>query len=215
VKRNSDTETYKSGGIAADCHWPPKCLGRHRATYAHNDLAQNEAAGCTTAQRASVPILSNGLSSSSRRRRDSGNTHTLPAVRRNGRAHRLGNHAFFTNPTQARSRSFHGTDSAAHKFDDHASHVANPVMGRLLSPALFFLVGIRILLLDRQLHHSRLRRSCSPADMAGSGSGRERNGRSDVWTHRELLVCDRDAPRGSRDAALGGTTPRHGKDVHA
>src|SRR5271166_4671071 len=81
-------------------------------------------------------------------------------------------------------------------------------MGRLLSPALFSLVGGRVLFLNCQLHDGGLHRSCSPNEMAESGSGRECGGRSDVWTHCEFPLCDRDAPRRSRDAAFGGTAPR-------
>ena len=54
--------------------------------------------------------------------------------------------------------------------NDLASHDADPVVDGLLPLALFSLVGDRILLLDCQLLHRRLHRSCSPNRNGGTSA---------------------------------------------
>jgi hypothetical protein len=72
------------------------------------------------------------------------------------------------------------------------ARIADFAVGKLLSPVLSPLVGIRHLLFDGQLHNCWLCRCSSPSDVADLRSGGKCRWRPDVRAVRERPVCHGD-----------------------
>src|SRR6266852_6586120 len=99
-------------------------------------------------------------------------------------------------------RSAHGAiDDCVHCL----AHIRDSALGRVLSLALFSIMGICLLLFDKQLCHRRLWRYRSPADVADLGSGGKHHRRADVRVVREFPVRHCDPARRARSAALRRT----------
>ena len=93
-----------------------------------------------------------------------------------------------------------------HEHDDPLALPTDPAMGRLLSRAMFPIVGIRLLFFGDQLFDCGVRRHCPPASLASAWTGRGDHGCLDVWNFRKCAVCHCGAAHRKR-GAVGGWTP--------
>ena len=100
------------------------------------------------------------------------------------------------------------------------------ILGELLPKALFLILGIRALLLGKQLRHGRLRRRSLTVKLANAGAAREHYRGVDVRNIRERLICDSDPARQPPSATLalissvavqrgfGRTLPQNGRSLN-
>ena len=86
-------------------------------------------------------------------------------------------------------RSAHGAiDDCVHCL----AHIRDSALGGVLSLALFSIVGVRVLFLDKQLCHRWLWRYRSSSNVANLGPGRKHHRRPDVRVVGELPVRHRE-----------------------
>jgi hypothetical protein len=87
-----------------------------------------------------------------------------------------------------------------HSRDNRSAWSIDSILGELLSPALFLVLGLRALLLGKQLRHGGLRRRSLTVKLANAGAARKHYRRLDVRNIRQPTVCDCDPTRQPRSA---------------
>ena len=145
-------------------------------------------------------IRSNGLSSGDRHSALYGDGHAVAAVGRARSAHILDQACCHGRPPQARATGLGRAGRKTHCCDNRSARRFDSILGELLSPALFLVLGVRALLLGKQLRDGGLRRRSLTVKLANAGAAREHYRRVDVWNIRERPVCDSHSARQPRRA---------------
>jgi hypothetical protein len=145
------------------------------------------------------------LCSPSRHSSHSGGAYTFVAMRWDGGVDRLGKNQLSARRSRTGAVTFRRAHVAIHNCVHCLAPFRDSALGGILSLALFFIMGFRLLLLDKQLYHRGLRRCRSTSDVAHLRSGRKPHRCADVRIVGELSVRHRDAACCASGAAFPRT----------